>query len=115
MTSVPDISPWVLGGVSGYAGAIDIQALEQDAEREYIAMLDATIDALPPDLPVTRVLCHGRPADAIVDQVKGGGHDLVVIGSRGRGEVRSLILGSVSHQVLHTSPAAVLVVHGDVA
>jgi nucleotide-binding universal stress UspA family protein len=113
MTSVPDISPWVLGGAGGYAGAVDIQALEGDAEREHTAMLDAAVDALPPDVPVTKVLGHGRPAEAIVEQVRHGGHDLVVMGSRGRGDVRSLLLGCVSHAVLHTSPAALLMVHHD--
>jgi nucleotide-binding universal stress UspA family protein len=114
MTSVPDISPWVLGGAGGYAGGIDIRALELSAEREYLAMLDAATDALAADVPVTKVVGHGPPAAAIVEQVRHGGHDLVVMGSRGRGDVRSLLLGSVSHAVLHTSPVAVLIVHDDV-
>lgn len=111
MTSVPNVSPWVVGGMTGYAAAVDIDALEGQVEHEHIVVLETAVDALPADLPVTKVVSHGRPAETIVEQVRRGGHDLVVMGSRGRGDIRSLVLGSVSHEVLQTSPAAVLVVH----
>lgn len=111
MASVPDPSSWVVTGP--YAGGVDFDRLRQEAEQEYGTMLENAVATIPDDVSVTKLLVHGRAADQIVQQVRSGGHDLVVLGSRGRGEVRSLLLGSVSHEVLNASPAAVLIIHAD--
>ena len=105
---MPDPSVWVLGG--SYGALVDIEELRRVAEVEYRALLEEAVASVPENLHAHEVLAHGPPAQAIVDQVTAGGHDLVVMGSRGRGGVRSLMLGSVSHQVLYTSPVPVLVV-----
>jgi nucleotide-binding universal stress UspA family protein len=112
MTSAPDPSAWLLSG-SAFGGAMDYEALAEESQREYRTLLDDAVESLPADLPVTTVLAHGRPSVQILKQVANGGHDLVVMGSRGRGEVRSLLLGSVSHEVLNANQGAVLIVHAE--
>src|SRR5215213_3617167 len=110
MTSVPGVLT-ILPGLGGYVPAVETVALQDEVEREHQALLNRVVEALPEGLPVTKFLAHGRPADAIVKRVAAADHDLVVMGSRGRGDVGSMLLGSVSHEVLHASPAAVLLVH----
>ena len=112
ITCMPSPSKARHGG--GYAFGVDVHdvhAVEQECER----LLRDAVDAVPAELPVTTAVMQGRPADAIVARARSGGHDLIVMGSRGHGDMRSLLLGSVSHQVLHTSPVAVLVVHAEPA
>jgi nucleotide-binding universal stress UspA family protein len=109
MTCVPDPSGWLLSG-GGWGAAVDLGAIARESEQEYRAMLDGAVSAVS-GVTVAAVVAYGRAAPAIVEQVERGAHDLIVMGSRGRGNLRSLLLGSVSHQVLQTSPAAVLIVH----
>ena len=73
--------------------------------------LEETVASLPPGVEVHTLMIDGtNPGSVILDESERGGHDLVVIGSRGRGDATSLLLGSVSHQVLHHSHVPVLVV-----
>jgi nucleotide-binding universal stress UspA family protein len=48
-------------------------------------------------MPVTSVLSEQPIRVALSRQIAEGHHDLVVMGSRGRGGVRAALLGSVSH------------------
>ena len=78
-----------------------------DADR----VLRAALARVPEELPVTTILSQDPIRGAIMREIKRGEHDLVVMGSRGRGALRSAALGSVSHYVLHHSPVPVLIVH----
>ena len=109
MTVVPRPTDWVVG--NGYGVPVSPTGLEEETERRYRTLLKAAVDGVQNDLPVTSVIAHGTAGPAIVDQAEAGDHDLIVMGTRGRGEFRSLLLGSVSHHVLQASRLPVLVVH----
>jgi len=68
-------------------------------------------DRVPEHLPVTTVLSREPIRSALIRQITAGRHDLVVMGSCGRGAIRSALLGSSSHYVLNHSPVPVLIVH----
>jgi nucleotide-binding universal stress UspA family protein len=52
----------------------------------------------------------GHPVDTILHVAKDRGADLIVLGSRGLGGFKRLLLGSVSNGVLHHAPCPVLIV-----
>jgi len=85
----------------------------QQAEAQAEAVLRRARDRVPDHLSVTTVLSTDPVQPALIRQIKNGDHDLVVMGSRGRGAMRSALLGSVSHYVLHHSPVPVLIVHAE--
>jgi nucleotide-binding universal stress UspA family protein len=99
--------------VTAYLGAAGeaVSTLAQDAEAEAQAILLRARDRVPDDVSVTTILSAQPIATALIRQIEDGHHDLVVMGSRGRGSVRAALLGSVSHDILHRSPVPVLVVH----
>jgi nucleotide-binding universal stress UspA family protein len=93
------------------ASGESVGALSHDAEEEAKAILRRVCDRVPEDVSVTTILTRRSIDTALIRQIADGHHDLVVMGSRGRGAVRSALLGSASHYVLHHSPVPVLIVH----
>jgi nucleotide-binding universal stress UspA family protein len=103
------VSPDVPG--YAYRSGIDIEALEREAEAETDRMLRDAVDSLPEGLPVTTMLKHGNAGERIVEQIEAGGHDLLAMGSRGRGRLTSNLFGSVGAYVHFHSRIAMLVIH----
>jgi nucleotide-binding universal stress UspA family protein len=92
-------------------GSYDEQTTE-DLEQ----LLDAAVATLErPTLAVEHAVLHGRPATLIVERAAEFRAELVVIGSRGRGPLTTMLLGSVSAEVVDHAPCPVLVVRGPVA
>lgn len=52
----------------------------------------------------------GHPADVICKFAEDGNFDLIVMGSRGLGGIKQLIMGSVSSSVVHCSQVPVMIV-----
>ena len=94
-----------------YRSGIDVRALESEAIEETKKILREAVEALPQDLPATTVLKQGNAGERIVEQVDGGEHDLLVMGSRGRGRVATNLLGSVGADVHYHSRVPMLVIH----
>lgn len=55
-------------------------------------------------------ITFGDPGHTITEFAKSKKFDLIVIGARGRGALKEMFLGSVSHYVVHKSKIPVLIV-----
>ncbi|HTA05109.1 MAG TPA: universal stress protein [Solirubrobacteraceae bacterium] len=96
------------------AGATAAAELARGAEAEAEAINKRAVERVPEHISVSSIVSGEPVRSALIQQIYDGHHDLVVMGSRGRGALRSALLGSVSHYVLHHSPVPVLIVHAEV-
>jgi len=93
--------------------AAGIEPLTADLARDAKAALRAAVDRVPASIPVTKILTEEPIRDALMARIRSGEHDLVVMGSRGRGALTSSLMGSVSHYALNHCQIPVLIVHAD--
>jgi nucleotide-binding universal stress UspA family protein len=63
-----------------------------------------------PNLDITSKMLVGRPSDKIVEESKKGNFDIIVMGNRGLGRIKGVILGSVSQRVSNDAECPVLIV-----
>jgi nucleotide-binding universal stress UspA family protein len=90
------------------ARGLDFGVIEAD-ERRVLAEQLARWTETHPAVPVQRV--GDRAANTLVEHSRSA--QLVVVGSRGRGGFTGLLLGSVSHAVLHRAHCPVAVIRPD--
>ena len=120
--------PWPEGtaicAVSGYELPIDwtgsvgaAMPWVGDAEDAMRDELTAELERLAEPLTgrgwqVERLPIKGRPATAILDVARIFEPDVIVVGSRGRGPLTTMLLGSVSAEIVDQAPCSVLVARG---
>lgn len=89
------------------AGAVEAM------ETYYRTLITDNVAALKArGLTVEGRVVDGPPVDAILDLAASSGADLIVVGSRGLGLTKRIVLGSVSTALVTHAPCAVLVVRG---
>jgi nucleotide-binding universal stress UspA family protein len=93
--------------------AAGVEPLAADLAREAQGALRAAVDRVPNSIPVTTIFSQEPIREALTRRLKTGHHDLVVMGSRGRGALTASVLGSFSHFALNHSDVPVLIVNAD--
>ena len=103
---------WVLHVREREFGRLGLTPTEPDEEvqqavREGVdALIQAGIDAQGE----VREAVFGQAAREIVNDAKKHNAGIIIMGSRGRSELTSLVLGSTAHKVIHLTDRPVLVV-----
>lgn len=85
----------------------------EDEERGQLTKLlqGLAIELRRPELTVETLVEVGNPAATLAEMASRLDVDLVVVGNRGRGAVKRLLLGSVADRLVHICTKPVTVVH----
>ncbi len=104
------VHAWWLDLGSGRLAEVPEATAEQmgEGQRRLLAEEVAGFAGRYPDVVLHQVVVQDDPAAALARYSVGA--ELVVVGSRGRGGFRSLLLGSVSQRVLQTAECPVAIV-----
>lgn len=110
---VKAVSAWHVPPAAYGAGwaptTVDFDSFPKLAEEALEKCLEAA-GAGESGVEVAAVVKQGQPAVVLCDVARDSNADLLVVGSRGLGGFRGLLLGSVSQQCAHHAPCPVVIV-----
>jgi nucleotide-binding universal stress UspA family protein len=100
-------APWALMGTADYL-TIEPEEMEKAAADALDREVADAQSRAGTGVAIEHVVVDAPAGDAIVDAAKDA--ELIVVGSRGRGSIASLVLGSVSHHVAQHAACPVVIV-----
>ena len=83
---------------------------QQEMQAKAAQALERAIEAAPSDVAVDPVRLEGQMAAPALAEAATAGVDLLVVGARGFGPVRRVLLGSVSAELMRDLPCGLMVV-----
>jgi nucleotide-binding universal stress UspA family protein len=106
--------PVTAAGAGVGAPLMDPTISEEVAEQEREAAEQSVAEVLSElGIDAERLVAWGDPGTTICTVAEERAFDLVVVGSHGSGLMKRVLIGSVSHYVLHHATCPVLVVRGE--
>jgi nucleotide-binding universal stress UspA family protein len=88
-----------------------MEKVRADYERQYTKILERCKELGDKSgIKIHTVLIEGDPASNIIGYSEIEKFDIIIMGSRGMGKFKELILGSVSNKILHHAKCSVMVV-----
>lgn len=93
-----------------YLWSEELVESQRSTAEEAIAIGTAGLAGRYPDLTIERRIVQAPPVSALLQAASDS--DTIVVGSRGRGGLSRLLLGSVSHGVLQALPRTTIVTRG---
>ncbi len=92
------------------AGLVSSAETSDDAQAQVDAAVGELAQAGITAHGVVRNTLFGYAAREILEEAKGVDAGVIIMGSRGRGDLAGLVLGSTAHKVIHLADRPVLVV-----